>query len=497
MSLPITLSAGDAMPLHRQLTKELKNLILCGQLASGRRLPSTRALANTLRISRATASLAYEQLLREGFVEAYSGSGTFVAREIPGRAPHEQSMQHYTLSESRTDRQLEMLESFSPGAQNEVVDFRPSAGSNDRIPLQQWRKLLAQRMNQLTIPDYCHDVRGYVQLRETLARHLQRTRGVKCSPDQIFVLGSTQQALTLVARVHVQRDTVVAVENPGFVTARRIFEGRGATLLPIPVDEHGLVTERLADAARAGAKLVYVTPSHQVPSGSSMALLRRLELVKWAQKESAVIIEDDYGSEYKYSGNAVPAMQSYNSTDSLVYMGTFAKLMFPSLRITYLVVPRSFIRAYCAAKRLLDDRSPMVEQCALADFIADGCYDRLLRRNKAIYAARRQTLVQAIEERLGSVVSIFGGDTGTHMMVRFKTHLSDNEIIQQAAQAGVLLASTKEHYMDDSHPQREFLLSFAHVSEEQIVKGVACLAQVLHGTVFSGTSAFTPNQMAV
>jgi GntR family transcriptional regulator / MocR family aminotransferase len=484
MDLAILLDKAIGSPLHQQLYEALRQAILTGKLLPGERLPSTRALAQSLGISRGTVKLGYEQLLNEGYLETATGSGTFVCQQIADRSlPVLPSQPHCsgTLMPTGLSQYAQNFVTQSLSKQNpskSEIDFCYWQPAFSHFPLQLWRQLTTRHLQMPERLDYSADLLGYKVLREAIAHYLMRSRAVRCDAEQVMIVNGTQQALDLIARLFIDPGDRVVMEEPGYLSARRVFQSQGAEILPIAVDASGLIVEQLQSTSTLAIKLVYVTPSHQFPAGAILTLPRRLELLAWAQHRGAVIIEDDYDSEYRYGEKPIPAMQGLDKNDSVVYVETFSKVLFPALRIGYLVVPPGLVDLFAQAKRLVDRHSPLLEQCVLADFINEGHLERHLRRMRTLYNQRRQAFVKSLKSRLGERVTILGDAAGIHLMVQLQTDLSDEEIIVRAAQVGVGLTNAAAFYLGSSRGG-QFLMGYANLDEENIDEGVRRLAQIL------------------
>lgn len=484
MDLAITLDSSAALPLHRQLYEELRQAILTGRLLPRQRIPSTRALARSLGISRSTVSLSYEQLLSEGYLQTTIGSGTFVCSQLPDDLLRSDSMEstHQTINPpiqlSTYGASLANAEPLVAAEPEPLISFRYGRPALDQFPIKLWRKLLSRHCRfNINLLDYATDSLGHKPLREAIARYLCRSRAVQCAADQVIVVNGSQQALDLVTRLLIDPGDWVALEDPGYLGARHSFLTQGAKLWPVAVDESGLVVKDLATYPAAKVKLVYVTPSHQFPTGAVLSLPRRLELLAWAQQTGALIIEDDYDSEYRYGDRPIPAMQGLRQSD-VIYIGTFSKVLFPSLRIGYLVVPQGLVPIFSRAKWLADRQSPLLEQHVLADFINEGHLERHIRRMRSLYDQRRRALVQALTLHLGEQVTILGENAGIHLMVRLHTQLSDEAVIDRAAQVGVGLVSAQPYYLEAKRTG-EFVFGYAELNEQQIQEGIRRLAQAL------------------
>ncbi len=490
MELAITLDNRSSEPLHRQLYEELRRAILSCRVKPGERVPSTRAMAASLGVSRATVTLGYEQLIAEGYLEAVTGSGTRVCVQLPDdllkTAPVKAASFSTALHASPTVRlsrygktldDSSLLEAVEPDL---PINFKTGRPALEEFPMMEWRRLLLRhcRTDQAELLDYASDLRGNPKLRQAICSYLGRSRAVNCTTDQIVIINGSQQAIDLVTKLLIDRGDTVAVEDPGYLGARRAFLAQGAKLLPVPVDEHGIAVERLVGKSAGKAKLIYVTPSHQFPTGAVLPLTRRLELLKWAEQTGAVIVEDDYDSEFRYGSRPIPALQGLSGGDSVIYVGTFSKVFFPALRIGYAVVPESMTRVFTRARWIADRQTPTLEQLALADFISEGHLERHLRRMRTLYDKRRQALVRSLNQHFEDRLEIVGENAGMHVMVRLQTGLSDEEVVHRAAQVGVGLVSSQIYYLGESS-SGEFVLGYAGLSERRIQEGVRRLAKAL------------------
>jgi GntR family transcriptional regulator / MocR family aminotransferase len=486
MDLALKLNNTSDIPLHQQLYNELRQAILSGRLQCTQRMPSSRTLAKALAISRTTVLLSYEQLISEGYLRTVPASGTFVACELPDQLLQSPVLQPVAStpqspielsSYGATLATVELPELPDPGI---VIHFdhcgKPAL---DEFPIHVWKRLFSRACSLgANMLDYPFDPLGYKPLREAISRYLLQSRAVQCNPDQVIVVSGSQQALDLLARLLLNRGDRIAVEDPGYVEARHVFQAQGAEVVSVPVDEAGIVIEVLSTSAPP-VKLVYVTPSHQYPTAVVLSLARRLALLAWAQESGAMILEDDYDSEFRYDERPIPALQGLTVSNSVIYIGTFSKVLFPSLRIGYIVVPQQLAPVLGRAKWLSDRQSPLLEQRALADFINEGHLESHVRRMRMLYAQRRQTLAQAINQQLGNQATIMGDNAGLNMMVQFHTHLSDEEITDRAIQRGVQMHSIQRDCIK-ADSRGKFLLGYASLTPEKIEEGVSRLAKVFH-----------------
>ncbi|HEY9788117.1 MAG TPA: PLP-dependent aminotransferase family protein [Candidatus Obscuribacterales bacterium] len=488
--LLVKLERDGRIPLHRQLYEEIRQLILSGELKANTKLPSTRVLSEELNVSRPTASAAYKQLLDEGYLQTFSGFGTFVSANLPDASLLESNRQQSVQPGKAAKQSLSSCGSYFHNKnpidyeQKELwIDFRDGSPALDRFPLRLWRKLMMESYSTsaLSALEYPADPRGYLPLRQALANYLRRVRSVVCGEEQIIIVAGSQQALNLVARVHVDIGDAVALEEPGFPGAREIFASYGAYLKPIPVDEEGLITESLLKFDRA-PKVLYLTPSHQYPLGSVLSLPRRIDITNWGKAKGAVIVEDDYDGEFRYEGRPLPALQSLNNQCQVVYIGTFSKVLFPSLRIGYMVVPDHLVDVYSWAKRTADHSSPVVEQMALAEFILGGAFERHIRQMRTLYNHRRQSLVQSLKAQFGEGVTILGENTGMHFTARIR-HQGDVESLpEKLLVRGVRLPSTRLNYLAGQYPGGEFIFNYANNGEKKSAAAVMLMARLLAKT---------------
>ncbi len=488
MDLPIILNRDSPVPLKRQLYDEIRRLILTGHWPAGHKFPSSRILAEKLGISRPTINWACAQLFNEGYLQTFVGSGTFVNRELPEEfLPLAKNNSQAAKQQSKNVPSLSAWGNYLaswPGSQRGKgefeIDFREPPPSVKHFPINQWRKLLAKHYAlDSSMLNYAQDSRGYYRLREAIAQYLFRARAIQCSAEQIIIVTGAQQALSLIARVHLDAGDAIALEDPAYEGARHIFQSTRAHLWPIPVDESGIDTGTLEALETINFKLLYLTPSHQVPLGPTLSLARRLKVLNWAQRTGAMIIEDDYDGEYRYAGRAIPALSALDNGNSVIYVGTFSKALFPSLRIGYLVVPEKLLHIYTGAKTLTDNYSPMLEQAVLAEFINSGNLEKYIRRMRKYYEHKRQLLVKALNEQFGDIVHILGDNAGLYLSVRFKTDLADSTIINEAAAARVGIRTTSRDYLTDTYTKSEFFFGYGDLDENLIAEGVRRLAKII------------------
>jgi GntR family transcriptional regulator/MocR family aminotransferase len=474
MRVPIVVDRGSDVPLHRQIYEGWRDGILARRFRGGDKVPSTRELAGALGLSRATVTAAYEQLSAEGYFETMHGAGTFVCRELPDDAPTvgrkalRPAFRAAPVALSRFGQRLGTAYAPQPSGTG-LIDLSRFGPDLETFPLRLWRRLLVRHLRDAQPPLFAHggDAGGYMPLRRQIAAYLARSRAVHCDADQVIVVNGSQQALDISMRLLVDTGDEVALEDPGYPGARQLALAHGARVQPVRVTSDGL---HLADL-RGSPRLVHVTPSHQFPKGASMSLARRLELLEWARRRGTVIIEDDYDSEYRYSGPPLPALQGLADGVPVVYVGTFSNVMFRGIRIGYVVVPRELVAPFTRAKWLADRQSPLLDQAALAVFMGEGHLERHVRRMRRLYRSRREALVGALERHLGDDAVVHGDAAGMHALVGFRVA----DVRERARRHAVRMTSADPYYLSGRSPN-EFILGFAAIDERTIVEGVKRLA---------------------
>ncbi len=479
----LAVDRSSATPLYRQLYDGYRGAIVSRRLRPGQRLPSTRALATELRISRIPVLQAFEQLLAEGYFETRTGSGTFVASSLPddystadgrggSRKPAAGSGRR-VIAQGATLLQPEP----APWLQGWGA-FRVSQPAVDRFPFEVWSSLIARHSrNPRTSLLHYGDAMGYRPFREAVASYLRTSRAVHCDADQIMVVSGSQQALEITARVLLDPRSPVWIEEPGYPGARDVLTMAGARLVPVPVDEEGLqVAAGIALAPQARA--AYVTPSHQYPLGVTMSASRRLQLLDWAQRSGAWIIEDDYDSEYRYGSLPVASLQGLDQDSRVIYIGTFSKVLFPSLRLGYLVLPADLAGHFAAVREAMDIFPPTLPQAALTDFLIEGHFSRHLRRMRLLYRERREALVEALGAELGGVLSVMGDQAGLHLAATLPPGTDDRRIAEEAARRGLWAMPLSSCCLGES-PRPGLVLGFAGVEVPEILEGVRRLRGLL------------------
>ncbi len=479
--------------ITQRICDAIKGQIASGQLGPGARLPSTRALAAEWGVSRTTVTAAYEQLIAEGYLEARQGARTQVARGL-GLAPARPGGAEPAGAPDRLSAYGRRLAGFAPPPLSEngrmIADFRYGDLAAADFPVLAWRRavgaVLLRREGRLRYGD----PRGSDDLRRALQGYLWRARGLRCELGQIIVVNGSQQGLDLCARLLLDPGDRVLIENPGYALARQVFLAAGAEVVPVAVDREGLRTEALPPA-----RLAYATPSHQFPLGGVLPAARRRDLLDWAARGGAHVIEDDYDSEYRFDIAPIPALQALDDDGRVIYLGTVSKTLSPRLRLGYLVVPMALVPAFAGAKRLTDRHSPSLEQEALADLIWSGAYERHVRRVRRRNAERRAALLSALSDRLGDAATVAGADAGLHVVLWLNRvpGTEEDRLIARASAAGLGLYPITPLYAPALAEARSdtagLVMGFASLDEAAIRQGVRLLGEVLDSFVAEGAPA--------
>jgi GntR family transcriptional regulator/MocR family aminotransferase len=440
LHLPVDRSSG--IPIHRQIYEGLRRAILDGLLRPGQQIPSTRALAMELAVSRLPVLTAYEQLLHEGYLVGRIGSGTFVSAALPDDLLR--SSAPPAAAPGASHRVLRP----PPRARDEggLGPFRMSVPALDRFPHAMWSRLVARHAHALTHAQMAYgDPAGLIPLRVAIAEHLRAARAVRCEAEQVLIVSGSQAALRLATAVLLARGDRVAVEEPGYPGTRAALGAGGAEVVSVPVDEEGMSVNSLR---RRGARVraAYVTPSHQYPLGTSMTVARRFALLDWAFRRGAWLLEDDYDSEYRYVSRPLGALQGMDAHERVVYIGTFSKVLFPALRVGYLVVPPSLWQRFVDAREAFDLFSPTLYQLALAEFLREGHFTRHLRRMRGVYQSRRDALLTGRARYCRDRLTVHNADAGLHVSVLLAAGLDDGNVVRRMAGRGLTATALSTCY---------------------------------------------------
>jgi GntR family transcriptional regulator/MocR family aminotransferase len=464
-------------PLFKQVYLGLREAILSGALRSGEKLPSTRDLAEQLGLSRTVVLLAYDQLLAEGFAVGRAGSGTYVSAGV-GVSPSARSESSLKVRLSRFGASAVTAWSRVnvPSRRTRVLPYDFAYGRSDleKFPFEMWRRTLLRCARNAPVSELDYGpAGGNMALREAICSHLRRSRAVICDPSQVIVVNGSQQALDLIARVLIEHGDRVAIEDPSYQGTREVLRAAGAHLIPVAVDRDGLNPGKLPSAAR----IAFVTPSHQFPTGAILPLARRLALLEWATRKDAVIVEDDYDGEFRYEGQPLESLHGLDTGGRVIYIGTFSRTVFSALRIGYVVVPKSLVAALTSAKWLSDRHTATLEQETLAEFISCGMYERHLRRLRRRNAQRRRALLDGIHKYFGDRVEVTGDGAGAHVVLWPRRRASEEAIVTSAASRGVGVYGISPYCL--RRPSRTgILLGYSRMSETEIQEGLRRLSEV-------------------
>jgi GntR family transcriptional regulator/MocR family aminotransferase len=473
---------APGMAAHRWLSEALRKEILEGRLRPGARLPSSRDLAASYGLSRPTIVFVFEQLKSEGYIEGSAGSGTYVSQILPDDLlqvtsgsvePSTNAPKNCRRWLSNYARRAHLFPNFE---NRRSRAFRANLPALNLFPTTVWAQLTTRlfRCAPASLLMVCEPL-GYRPLREALADYLQTSRGVRCVPEQVAIVSGTQEALDLTARLTLNPGDRVCMEDPGYPGAALAFEAFGAKIRSIPVDNEGM---KPTPAHLRGARLVYVTPGHQFPLGKTMSVARRLELLERAREVNALIFEDDYDSEYRYSGRPIPALQGLDRHGVVLFAGSFSKVMFPSLRLGYLVIPSDLVDRFEATISITCRHAPLLEQAVLCDFITEGHFLRHLRRMREVYAKRLSLLVESGQQKLSGLLEISNIEAGLQTVGWLKQGLKEERVFKAAAERNVEVIPLS--WYTRGRPRREGLqLGFAAVDTQEIRRGVQDLAIAL------------------
>jgi GntR family transcriptional regulator / MocR family aminotransferase len=480
------LGAQDALPLHRQLYESLRRALLEGKLPAGERLPSSRDLAQDLALSRNTVVAAINQLSVEGYLISHVGSGTFVNDNVPrvhpGRAAASARHLAPTSAAGELSTRGQALATTYCATELEVQPFTPGIADFSAFPLALWQRLQNKHW-RMTYPDMLdyNNSGGYAPLRRAIADYLRVSRSVQLDADQVIVTTGTQQSLELCARMLADHGDTVWVEDPAYWGALKAFMATGLAIEPVPVDEEGFNAEA-ADPQKP-PRLIYVTPSHQYPTGAVMSLPRRQQLLLAARQHRAWILEDDYDSEYRFSGPPISSLEGLDTDGRVLYMGTFSKVLYPGIKLGYLVVPKPLVAAFKQAHYDLNRPGQMPMQAALAEFIDMGHFSSALRRARQNYAERRQCLLEALKPVLGhngQPPHISGAGQGLHLCLRLHSGADDQAISRALSRQGFTVRPLSRYCIarDDL---RGLVIGYGYAPLAAIEQGGPAIAQAVAG----------------
>jgi len=470
-------------PLHRQIYDGFREGILGRRLRPGQQVPSSRALASELGLSRIPILSAYSQLLAEGYFESRSGAGTFVSTSLPEHLLSIEYRGNGALSKSlsgsrRLSDRSAILPRFNPapwlfgwGA------FAVSQLALDHFPFRIWSSLMTRHCRRIRVSSlHFSDPAGSLEFRKAIASYLRTSRAVNCEPEQILIVNGSQQALEISARALLDRGDRVWMEEPGYMLARQVLQMAGCELIPVPVDEEGMNVNAGIKLCRK-ARVAFVTPSHQFPLGVTMSASRRLQLLDWAHSTGSWIMEDDYDSEYRYETMPIASLQGIDRHSRVIYIGTFSKTLFPSLRLGYMVVPPDLVDRFVAVRHAMDIYPAHLYQAVLTDFIREGHFARHIRRTRMLYQERRNAIMDALRDQFGNRLRLFGGEAGLHLVAKLPKGIKDKQVSLRAAKQKLWLWPLSPYYLGEA--QHGFVLGFGSTSPRDIPAAVGKLRLLL------------------
>jgi GntR family transcriptional regulator/MocR family aminotransferase len=485
-ALPIfSIDRSSGSPLHKQIYQGYREAILRGDLRPGDQISSSREFAVELRISRFPVLNGYAQLLAEGYLESRIGAGTFVSSSLPEQLMSVSQIDGHAPPSPSGPRPVARRSSLYPpfsftARMRGWGAFGVHQPALDHFPFQIWSSLVSRHSrNPLASAIHPVDPRGSERFRKAIGNYLRTARGVKCHPDQIMVVSGSQQALDITSRVLLDPGNPIWVEEPGYALQRNVLTAAGCRLIPVPVDREGMdVSAAIKRSPKARA--AFVTPSHQYPLGSTMSASRRIQLLNWAQQAGAWVVEDDYDSEYRYESLPVPSMHGLDLNSRVVYIGTFSKVLFPSLRLGYMVLPPDLVDRFVAVRFAMDIYPPYLFQEVLADFIEEGHFTRHLRKTRQVYKERRSALIESLAAEFpsDSGFEVHGAEAGMHLAMTLPEPFRDVEIAAKAAKERLWLWPLSPSYLTEK-PRQGFILGFGSTPPDRIPRAVRTLRDLV------------------
>lgn len=459
----IEIDKSSEVSCIQQLYVKIREKILLGELKEGEKLPSSRVLAETLNVSRTIILEAYDQLIAEGYLTSKQGAGTFVEAGI--------LLHNFSLIND-----IPSSESIQ-AKEDAYIDFRSGMPALNMFPRKKWVQVTKEVYENLDESLLGYGLpEGSEVLRDTLSKYLYKTRGIHCHANQIVITSGATQAFTILAKLLLSAGDEVMIEDPVTKEIAEIFAERKATLIPIPVDEFGMKTEQLRMYTQP--KCIFVTPSHQFPLGGTLPIQRRIQLIQFAIDMNCFIVEDDYDSEFRYVGPPISSIQGL-LPDKVIYIGTFSKILSPSFRIGYLILPNSLVEKARMAKRYADYHSPTVDQIILAHFIQAGYLEKHITKMRKLYKSKRAAFINCLQSEFGECVNITGHSTGLHLIVQFENIVFSKEKLQQIKKQGVKVYAVENHTLVKGHHKDKLILGYGHLTVNEMEEGVKRLKKAI------------------
>jgi GntR family transcriptional regulator/MocR family aminotransferase len=480
----IELDRASPIPLYRQLYLQIRKQILSGRIQGGVRLPSTRTLSRELGLSRITLLNAFDQLIAEGFLQSRTGAGTYVGHEWETRGvANDQQSQPPRLS-NLSQSMLSLRSSHFRGvsyagwAAENPTSFLPSHSAYDAFPQPVWKRLMNRHLHEPNKAMLGYgELQGVHALRTAIAEYVFDARGIDCSAEQVVIVSGAQQAFNLLGMLLLNPQDSVWMEDPGHIAARIALQAQGGQMIPLPIDEQGIdVQQGLARCP--DARLVFTTPSRQHPLGVTMSYARRQALIDWSAHQQSWIIEDDCDSEFRYSGRPLPALFAMDQGARVIYVGTFSKVLFPSLRLGYVILPCALIEPFCTLRAVMDRSPPTLLQAVTADFMVEGHFLGHIRRMRALYQARQQALVEQLQQQLGGFFKVTPVEAGMHLIAWLPPELDDEAIASGLARHNIYTYALSD-YCIENVLRPALLIGFASTPEDQARERVEALARAL------------------
>ena len=465
--LMIPLDTKSLTPLYQQIEEYLKQEIQEGRLVAGMRLPSSRALSANLLVSRSTIETAYDQLVAEGYIEPVAYKGYYVC-EIEGMYFQKAEYTKQNNPEKTEIKQRRKLQKYR-------YDFALNGIAPESFPTHTWKQLAKQVLNDSTEEIFAQgNPYGEDSFREAIAEYLYHARGVKCEKSQILV-GAGNDYLLMVLATLFECNKKVAMENPTYLSAWYDLKHTGCSMCTVKSDEMGICIEELE---KTGADVVYVMPSLQFPMGTVMPLKRRMELLRWADENQTYIIEDDYDSEFRYKGKPIPALQGFDKNERVIYIGTFSKSIAPSIRISYMALPKKLMRYYQSRYPFAVTISK-VDQKIVELFLRNGHYERHLNRMRRLYKSKHDWILRWVKEEMSEICSCFGEHAGIHLLLRFHNGISEDEAVERAKSAGIRVYGLSEFFVQEKkETEAVVLIGYATLTEEEIKEALQILSRI-------------------
>jgi GntR family transcriptional regulator/MocR family aminotransferase len=446
--------------LTKQVYQQIRCRILHGEIQSGEKLPATRDLANQINISRNVIIEAYDLLIAEGFLESIPGSGTYVAEGV-------------FLEGGQIEPKVTVGNTKNPETQPEKINFRSGIPDLHLLPRKKWSQLQQAICLDSPVDIFGYDCpEGRIELRSNLCRYLKKSRGVYCEPDQIIITCGAVQALSIITKALLTSDSSYIIEDPIHCEIRRLFEVHTHHIHPVPVDDSGIRTSDLPQDLNPS--LIMLTPSHQYPLGVVLPVQRRIELIQYARIKGCYIIEDDYDSEFRYQGPPINSLQGLDP-NRVIYIGSFSKILFPALRLGYMILPPDLVKSCRELKHLQDNHAPILAQLTLARFIEEGYLERHIAKMKKAYRTKRDLLMTHLKGAFPDSLKISGESTGLHLIAEFKGISFNEEVLANLKQTGIIVYPVSEHALKKKNHTHQLILGYSHLSHTEIMIGVAHL----------------------